>query len=256
MVAVQAARRGMCRWDQQTPECFGSSFALSAWSIALIAQVVRIDGFDALHARRVYRHRAFNVEVLHKADFSAANQRTALRLGCRNTPNTRLFHSNPFNTPLYCRYSKMDPVSIGASIIAFIQVADRVIELSKYYLEAARDAPSDLRAILIETSTLRTILGNLQFLASCGHCPTALHIPAGEEGPVEGCLRAIKEVEALFPSGYSTPKGSKSRSKRRKVQNVLAVLAWPFKEERARKLLERLTQYKTTINFALSTESL
>jgi hypothetical protein len=40
------------------------------------------------------------------------------------------------------------------------------------------------------------------------------------------------------------------------MQNVWAVLAWPFKEEKARKLLERLTQYKTTINLALSTESL
>jgi hypothetical protein len=150
----------------------------------------------------------------------------------------------------------MDPVSIGASIIAFIQVADRVIEVSKFYLEATRDAPSDLRAILLETSTLRTILDNLQFLASCGHCPTALQIPAGEEGPVEGCLRAIKQIEALFPSGYSIPNGSKSSSKRQKVQNALAVLAWPFKEERARKILGQLVQYKTTINFALSTESL
>jgi hypothetical protein len=83
-----------------------------------------------------------------------------------------------------------------------------------------------------------------------------LHILGGEEGPVEGCLRAIKEIEALFPSIYSIPKESKSSSKRRKMQNVWAVLAWPFKEEKARKLLERLTQYKTTINLALSTESL
>jgi hypothetical protein len=111
----------------------------------------------------------------------------------------------------------MDPVSIGPGVIAFIQVADRVIELSKFYFEAYREAPSDLRLILIETSTLWTILDNLEFLASCGHCPTALHVPAGEEGPVERCLEEIKEIEALFPSGYTLPKGSNSLSKRQDV---------------------------------------
>jgi hypothetical protein len=150
----------------------------------------------------------------------------------------------------------MDPISIGASIIAFIQVADHVIDLCKSYLEAARDAPSDLRAILIETSTLRTLLDSLRFLASCGHSPTTLHVPAGEEGPVEGCLRAINEIETLFPSDYTIPKGPWSSAKRQRVKVALAVLAWPFKEKKARKLLAELMQYKTTISLSLSTESL
>jgi hypothetical protein len=150
----------------------------------------------------------------------------------------------------------MDPISIGASVIAFIQVADRVIDLCKFYLEAAHEAPSDLRAILIETSTLKTILENLQFLASCGHSPTALHILAGERGPIEGCLGAINDIEALLPSGYIVPDGPDSSSKRRKAKTALAVLAWPFKEKKAKKLLEQLMQYKSTINLALCTESL
>src|ERR1700722_1073908 len=150
----------------------------------------------------------------------------------------------------------MEAVGIAASVLTFIQVADRVIGLCKFYLELARDAPSDLRAILIETSTLQTILDNLQFLASCGHSPTALHTLAGEEGPIAGCLRAIKEIEGLFPSGHTSSKRLKSSSKRQKVNATLTALAWPFKENKARKLLGELVQYKTTINLALSTESL
>jgi hypothetical protein len=148
-------------------------------------------------------------------------------------------------------------IGVAASIVSFIQAADRVIDLCKFYLELARDAPSDLRAILIETSTLQTILDNLQFLASCGHSSTALHILAGEEGPIAGCLKAIKEIEGLFPSGYTSSKRPKSSSsKRQKVKATLTALAWPFKENQAKKLLGDLVQYKTTINLALSTESL
>jgi hypothetical protein len=150
----------------------------------------------------------------------------------------------------------MEAVAIGASIIAFIQVADRVIDLCKAYLEVACDAPSELRAILIETSVLKTIMDNLQFLASCGHAPTSLNILTGKEGSIAGCLRAINEIEGLFRSRYCSSKQPKSSSKRQKVEVTLTALAWPFKENRARKLLGELVQHKTTINLALSTESL
>lgn len=54
------------------------------------------------------------------------------------------------------------------AIVSFLQAADRVIDLCKFYLKLAHDALSDLRVILIETSTLKTVLDSFQFLASCG----------------------------------------------------------------------------------------
>ena len=54
--------------------------------------------------------------------------------------------------------------ALATSIVTIVQVADRVIALCKYFIQAAHDAPSDLRNILIETSTVKTILQNLQFL--------------------------------------------------------------------------------------------
>ena len=56
----------------------------------------------------------------------------------------------------------------AAPIIAIIMISDRVIGLCKYYIGGLKDAPADLRAILIETSTLKTILENVQFLTTCG----------------------------------------------------------------------------------------
>ncbi|KXX76563.1 Vegetative incompatibility protein HET-E-1 [Madurella mycetomatis] len=60
----------------------------------------------------------------------------------------------------------MDPFSTAAGIIAVIQIADMVVSLCKCYLEAANDAPSDLRLILVETSTMKTVLESLSFLCS------------------------------------------------------------------------------------------
>lgn len=118
-----------------------------------------------------------------------------------------------------------EAIGIGASIIAIIQIADRVIGLCKFYIETVRDAPLDLRAILIETSTMKTILENVQFLISCNNGPsTILDSLSSVDGPVEGCRSAITRMEGLFPSVHA--QGSRgSRSKRQKVEASLAALA-------------------------------
>lgn len=148
---------------------------------------------------------------------------------------------------------KMDPISIAASIITVVQMADRVISLCRFYLELSRDAPPDLRVIMIETSALRTILDNIQFLASKGHAPANLHTLTGDGAPVEGCHKALDQLSQLFSSEYAHDAVG-NRSKRRKVKATLATLAWPFKESTARKLLEEVVQHKTTLNLALTAD--
>jgi hypothetical protein len=56
-----------------------------------------------------------------------------------------------------------EAVALSAGIIAIFQIADRVIGLCKLYIETVRDAPSDLRTILLETSTMKTILDNVLY---------------------------------------------------------------------------------------------
>ena len=145
-------------------------------------------------------------------------------------------------------------IAAGASIIAIIQIADRIIGLCKGYIEAARDAPSDLRLILIETSALKVILENLEFLTKCGGRVSAIALQmSGADGPIEGCLRAMTELEKLFPSdGVQT--GGPNSSKRKKVKFVLTTLAWPLKQTKARKLLDEIMRYKSTISLALTSD--
>ena len=149
-----------------------------------------------------------------------------------------------------------EALAVGASVIAIIQIADRIIGLCKFYIETARDAPSDLRVILVETSALKTILENLNFLTSCdGPDSSAARRTSGADGPIEGCFRTVAELEQLFPSDSIGTRGRQS-SKKRKLNAVLTALAWPLKENKARKLLDEMMRYKTTISLALTTTSM
>jgi hypothetical protein len=143
-------------------------------------------------------------------------------------------------------------LSLASSIVSIVQVADRVISLCKFFLQEGHDAPSDLRTILVETSIVKTILQNLQFLMEAiPGLSGPLNSLSGNDGPIEGCRTVITRLEGLLPSHF-IQSGSR-RSKRRKV---MTALAWPLKETKAKKLLQELVQYKMTINLALTTESM
>jgi hypothetical protein len=144
-----------------------------------------------------------------------------------------------------------DPLALGASVIAVIQISDRIIGLTKHYIEAAQDAPRDLHVIRIEASTLKAIFESMKLLLDSGYSfSSSLRKLSEKDGAIEGCRRSVSELESLLePLPHPTSDG-----KRRKVQATLSSLAWPLKESKAIKLLDEILQYKKTIALSLSTE--
>lgn len=149
-----------------------------------------------------------------------------------------------------------EAIAIGASVIAIIQITERIIGLCKLYIETVRDAPSDLRVMLLEASTLKTIFENLNYLNACSsEVSSTVSTLFGGDGPIEGCRYSITELEKLFPLDYIQSMGQ-NRSKKRRVKATLTALAWPLKENKAKKLLDEIARYKKTIILALTTESM
>ncbi|KAH6880034.1 hypothetical protein B0T10DRAFT_519626 [Thelonectria olida] len=141
------------------------------------------------------------------------------------------------------------------TLIAIVQLADRVIGLCVYWIEGVRDAPADLRSILLETSMLQTIFKHIEFLISCDNTVSAAFSNLSKpDGPLEHCHRILTSLIDLFPDG-GMPTRHASSSAREKVTAMAARLAWPFKEPKARKLLEELGRYKTAITLAITAES-
>ncbi|PMD32285.1 hypothetical protein L207DRAFT_640105 [Hyaloscypha variabilis F] len=146
----------------------------------------------------------------------------------------------------------MDPTSGAASLDTLFQLADRVIGLCKLYIRAAKDAPSDLRVILIEITSLKVLLDNFQFLAKwdAKHGNQSIFDSLlQDEGPIKGCMDSISELEKLFPP----PVKSLPKSKQ-KIQELLATLSWPFKQEKAKKILQEISLFKSTISLTLTVD--
>ena len=146
-----------------------------------------------------------------------------------------------------------ETIGIVGSIIAIIQISQAIISACQFYIDAVDGAASDLQAIHIEISMLEGIAKSLQYLTQPNVANSALlNQLAAVTGPIEGCKKTLKELEALFPSAAVSVKGQKS--KQRKLDAAAAALAWPLKKGRAKVLLQVVIQHKTTINLALTTE--
>jgi hypothetical protein len=148
----------------------------------------------------------------------------------------------------------MDPLSAAASVIAVVQIADRIIDLCKAYITGVKDAPVDLRAILIEVGSVKCVLEVIELLDSTGNGVSTIHgveILEKLRSPLEGCKEALNALEALFPPPSQTP----VKGKRKRFALSLTTLAWPFKRDKAFKFLEEIGRHKSTIALGLTTEA-
>ncbi|MDB5910635.1 MAG: hypothetical protein JWP34_4749 [Massilia sp.] len=148
-------------------------------------------------------------------------------------------------------------VAFGASVVAFIQLADRVISLAKEYLEALKDAPAAIRAIFVQVSALRAVLQSLDFLTrSQGQTYLGIVQHLGvPSGILDLCREAVADLADLLPDEVDWDSNSGRKRKRIQAAELLIRLPWPFKEERARKKLDEINRYCQSITLALSTQT-
>jgi len=142
-----------------------------------------------------------------------------------------------------------------ASIVAIIQISDRIIGACRSYFDSFQDYPKDLRLIYVETASIKVVLESLTFLDKDDPEDFAtLQALGAHDGPVEACMKTMQELSGLLP--HALPQFSTKKTKKQKLGHALTILAWPMKSERAHKLLNEITQYKSTISLALAGELL
>lgn len=144
-------------------------------------------------------------------------------------------------------------IGLVASIVAVIQISERILGLVKRSIRSAKDAPKDIRIMMNEISMIKAVFENLHFLAEVDvGTSELLQKLKGPDGPIEGCRESISALEKLIedPSAHHGARGDK-----KKIKPAIAILTWPLKATKAQRLLEDLSRYKMTINLALASET-
>ena len=139
----------------------------------------------------------------------------------------------------------MEALAGAASIIAVIQVADRILALCGKYASAVKDAKEDIGRLASEVEAFHKVLKSVNEMANSGEMK--LYISQSVLGELVGTIRECKstldDLELQLDSG-----------KRRKVMNRfgLRALKWPLKSKDVIKIIEALDRHKGTITLALN----
>jgi hypothetical protein len=140
-------------------------------------------------------------------------------------------------------------VGLAASIIAVLGLSAEVVKKCRTIIETAKDAPRDLRNVLIEVSSLTSALENLEFLTNID-CEFTREVSAqsGVTCAVQGCRITLidlsKEIDSL-----SVPEAQEHGVKLR--EKMKTAIGWTWRESSVKKLLHDLLRYKTTITLGL-----
>lgn len=143
-----------------------------------------------------------------------------------------------------------EALAFGASIIGVIQLADRVIDLSKSFIDQTSDAPAALRMAHAEASHLKDILEGLK---NHQHASDTMNMTAPRNAinkPIKECHASMEELEQeLARLSFSPSHLQTAPTKRQKVKRALRWAAGG--EEKVKKLLTSLITEKATLSLAL-----
>ena len=143
----------------------------------------------------------------------------------------------------------------AASIIAFVQLASAVTNVTvKYYLQV-KEARSDIKRLENEVNDLQSVLrkvveviGDDADSASAAQKLPALSLVLSKDGPLETCQRELSNVAARLEKA----EGGREKDSMRKFG--IRALKWPFSSKEIQDTLTVLERCKATFNLALSAD--
>jgi hypothetical protein len=138
----------------------------------------------------------------------------------------------------------MDPLSVTASIIAILQLSNKVIG----YLNDVKDASKDRAKCAIEASNLHSLLTNLRYRLEDEDAGmpwfTAVRALAVENGPLD----QFKEALELLQDRITGDTG--------RLGQLRQTLIWKFKKEELDRILGTMERLKTLVGVALQMDHL
>lgn len=141
-------------------------------------------------------------------------------------------------------------LAFAASIVAFIQLADRVGQLSKTFIDAMNGEPGPLKAVHAEMSAMTALLNELHNHHDISDPRSSVAIERATDLPIKTCHDSVQMLEAeLSKLSISPAHANTAPSKRQRLKQSVK---WATGgETRVSKIVGDLVAQKATLSLAL-----
>lgn len=146
-----------------------------------------------------------------------------------------------------------EAIALVASIIAIVQLADRIISLGTSYIASAKGARKEITKLRLGLGSLSDILVLLVDHAEANPDSPALRIlygpsSGGLPGPVEMCMKELQELQSKLEP--PEPSGRWPWTRRDTKSSIM----WPFKEKEVMHSVSEIDRYKSLFQLALGVD--
>jgi hypothetical protein len=139
----------------------------------------------------------------------------------------------------------MEAVGAVASVAGILQVAAQIILSCNVYLGKVSSASNDIRKILTEIGGINLVVEKLQ-----DHHRENGYLSKKDlqelESTLKTCWDDLEDLSSLLRLEDEQEKSKKRKRNAEKI-NIVKQLAWPFKEGKAKAILERLSRHKESL---------
>jgi hypothetical protein len=166
----------------------------------------------------------------------------------------------------------MDPISLGASLIAFGEIAQKVLVAICKYVSALRSAPQELKDLINEVSAVKGVVSGIEAILQARkeinrNDPELEALTNVLAMPVKDCISVLEALQEMFidledcsemqanDAPVRLVRGSNIKTAlRERATAVKKAMLLPGKLEEVRALLNRLDRSKATLSLALDME--
>lgn len=155
----------------------------------------------------------------------------------------------------------VEAVALAAFVFSALELAQRVYKIGKSCMDIIKDGKSTFISVLIEVSAVRETLEWIEHLIKTDPDGSASIISLlRENGAVQGCHRALGELEQLMESTGLGEASSRNLGQDNYWQNkgrqVARALTWTSILETVQRLQREISQHKGSIIMALQAKSM
>ena len=139
----------------------------------------------------------------------------------------------------------MAGIGEAASVVALIQISEKVFDLCRKYLTEVKDARKDIQRLRDEATSLQDVLVDLKDLVDS---PNTTKLPVLDrlnqvDGPVQQCQEQLKELVSRLE-----PREGPNRMRKFGMR----ALKWPFSSKDVDKVIATIKRHKDNFNLALN----
>lgn len=137
----------------------------------------------------------------------------------------------------------IDPIGLVGTLIAIIQVCNKVVSVCYDYRNGVRGAPREISLVMDEVASVGEIARRLFQIAetnASSESPLLQTMTTGG-GTLEKCLNELVDLKTSLKLGKKTGK--------------ITALVWPWKQPEAERRLQIIGRIKLTLQLALSADN-